>query len=460
MSNPPSSRRPTVVVVGAGFGGLTVVERLRRAPVDVLVVDEHNYQLFQPLLYQVATAVLDPSEIAHPVRPMLRKVANADFRLGRVEAIDLDARRLQTTAGPISYDYLVLATGARNNFFGNTAVERCAVGLKDLDDALVLRSRLLLAFEAAAASADALRRRRLLTFAIVGAGPTGVECAGAISELVELLLKKDHRRLDRDEVSVVLVEGGGTVLGTFAPRLQRAAVRTLERKGIRLLPNVVVEDVDGDGALVLSDGQRLNAGTVIWTAGVEAAPTGSLLAGSRLGHQGRIQVDADCRALADHPEVFAIGDVAAYVEKGEVLPMLAPVAIQQGRHVAAVIAAAVSGGEPPRFRYFDKGTMATIGRNAAVVQVRGLKIGGFTAWAMWLVVHLLSLVGMRSRLVALLTWTQNWLLRDRPVRIISGTGRGGVSGAPVGSAAGGSTAAADGSSAPDRVLVGGPPQSA
>jgi NADH:ubiquinone reductase (H+-translocating) len=435
--NTESARvRPTVVVVGAGFGGLAVVQGLRRAPVDVLLVDEHNYHLFQPLLSQVGTAVLDPSQIAHPVRPMLRKARNADFRLARVEAVDVEARRLQTTSGPISYDYLVLATGSRNNFFGNAAMERCSVGLKDLDDALLLRCRLLEAFEAAAATDDPAERRRLLTFTIVGAGPTGVECAGAISELVDLLLRKDLRRLDRAEVSVVLVEGTGTALAAFVPRLQRAAAKTLERKGIRLLHHVVVKDVVDGNALLLSDGEVLHAGTVIWTAGVAAAPTGALIAGASLGHQGRIRVDADCRVLPDHPEVFAIGDVAEYHEKGEVLPMLAPVAIQQGKHVAATIRSSVAGTPAKPFRYFDKGTMATIGRNAAVVQVRRLHISGFVAWAMWLFVHLLSLVGMRSRIVALITWSQNWLLRDRPVRIISGTGRP----APAATVPGGSQA--------------------
>jgi NADH dehydrogenase len=422
VSSHTTSKRPTVVIVGAGFGGLNVVERLAKAPVDVLLIDEHNYHLFQPLLYQVATAILDPSQIAHPVRPMLHRARNADFRLARVESIDVDRRRLQTSTGPVGYDYLVLATGARSNFFGHRGIEQSAVGLKDLDDAMILRSRLLRAFEAAAID-DAEQRRRQLTFAIVGAGPTGVECAGAISELVDLLVRKDYRGIDRAEVSVVLLEGGSTVLSTFAPTLQRAAIRTLERKGIRLLLNVLVGDVLDGGELLLSNGQRLSAGTVIWTGGVEAAPTGGLIAGAELGAQGRIAVDADCRVLPGHPEVFAIGDVAAYREKGAVLPMLAPVAIQQGKHVAAVIRSSVEGGQPPRFAYFDKGTMATIGRNAAVVQIRWVRISGFIAWVIWLFVHLLSLVGMRSRIVTLLSWGQNWLLHERAVRIIAGTGR-------------------------------------
>jgi NADH dehydrogenase len=405
-----------VVVVGAGFGGLSAVRSLRNAPVDVILVDEHNYHLFQPLLYQVATALLDPSEIAHPVRALLRRQTNCQVRLGRVDAIDLDLRRVRTDRGDIAYDRLIVAAGSVNESLGKPGVERYAFMLKSLGDALTLRNHLLAMVERATWATDAAERRRLLTIAVVGAGPTGVETAGAISELVRLVLRRDFPRLDLDELRIVLLEGAQSVLLSFDPPLQRAAIETLRRKRVELRFGAAVDDVVADG-LRLQGGELLDAATVIWTVGVRGAPAGGLLADRRVRH-GRIPVTAEM-CLSDHPEVFVVGDLADYVEDGAPLPMLAPVAIQQGRWVARRIAAELSGDAPPPFRYRDKGTMATIGRNAAVAQIWGLRLSGFPGWALWLGVHITQIVSFRSRAVTLLNWGRDYFFYDRPVRLIA-----------------------------------------
>ncbi|HEY6380044.1 MAG TPA: NAD(P)/FAD-dependent oxidoreductase [Candidatus Dormibacteraeota bacterium] len=405
-----------VLVVGAGFGGLSAVRALRAAPVEVILVDEHNYHLFQPLLYQVATALLDPSEIAHPVRALLRRQANCQVRLGRVDDIDLDVRRVRTDQGDIAYDRLIVAAGSVNESLGKPGVERHAFMLKSLGDALTLRNHLLATVERATWATDAAERRRLLTIAVVGAGPTGVETAGAISELVRLVLRRDFTRLDLDELRIVLLEAAQSVLLSFDAPLQRAAIDTLRRKRVELRFGAAVDDVLADG-LRLHGGELLEAATVIWTVGVRGAPAGGLLADRRVRH-GRIPVTAEMR-LADHPEVFVIGDLAECIEDGAPLPMLAPVAIQQGRWVARRIAAELSGDAPAPFRYHDKGTMATIGRNAAVAQIWGLRLSGFPGWALWLGVHIAQIVSFRSRAVTLLNWGRDYFFYDRPVRLIA-----------------------------------------
>jgi NADH dehydrogenase len=403
-----------VIIVGAGFGGISAVKALRHVPVDMTLVDRQNYYLFPPLLYQVASGLLDPSEIAAPIRKVVRRAHNADVRLAEVTSVDIAARRVHTSTGSLDYDMLVIAAGSVDNYYGISHLEERANGLKTLPQALRLRAAVLRAFEAATtASGD--ERRRLLSFAIVGGGPTGVEYSGALAELVRHVLVKDYRRLDFDEVSITLVEGTDQVLGTFSPRLGRKAARALARKGVKLLLKRSVRDVT-EGGLVLDDGGLLNAGTVVWTAGVRAAPLMHRL-GVPVSKQGQVAVTSSL-CLDGHPEVFVIGDGAELLQDGDLLPMLAPVAIQQGQHVARVITARLNGRSDPPFHYRNKGTMATVGRGTAVAELGPIRINGFIGWLMWLGLHLLYIVGFRSRAVVLLSWGWNFLLMDRPVRLI------------------------------------------
>ncbi len=403
-------------MVGAGFGGLAALRTLRTAGVETLLIDQHNYHLFTPLLYQVASALLNPSEVAHPVRAILRPLKNADFRLARVERVDCEHRRLHTSAGYIAYDYLVLAAGSLNNYFGNRSLAVRSFALKSLEEALTLRNRLLTHFEHAAAEPDPRARRQHLTFAIVGGGPTGVEYAGALSELVALVLKKDFPRLDTREVEILLIEAADRILAAFTPGLQQSALRTLHRKGIKILLNAPVRELR-DGVLELADGRELKTAMVVFTAGVRGSTLGETLAGP-LGPAGRVKVEPTLQ-LKDHPEVFVIGDMAAIFESGHPLPMLAPVAIQTGRWAARNIQRMLAGQEAQPFRYRDKGTMATIGRNAAVVQIGRLHLAGFLGWVTWLLVHLVMIVGFRNRLVVLVNWAWEYFRRDRPVRLIT-----------------------------------------
>jgi len=402
--------------VGAGFGGLAAVRALRRAPVEILLIDQHNYHLFTPLLYQVASALLNPSDVAYPVRAILRSLKNADFRLARVERVDCEHRRLAVSGGFIPYDYLILAAGSLNNYFGNRSLEIRSLALKSLEEALALRNRLLTHFERAAAEPDPRAREQHLTFAIVGGGPTGVEYAGALSELVALVLKKDFPRVDTRTVKILLIEAADRILGTFTPDLQRSALQTLHRKGIKVLLNAPVRELR-DGILGLADGRELPTAMVVFTAGVRGSLLGETLAGDP-GPAGRVMVEPTLQ-LRGHPEVFVIGDMAAVLENGRPLPMLAPVAIQTGRWAARNIQRMLAGQGVQPFHYRDRGTMATIGRNAAVVQIGGLHLSGFLGWITWLLVHLVMIVGFRNRLVVLLNWAWEYLLYDRPVRLIT-----------------------------------------
>jgi NADH dehydrogenase len=403
------------VIVGAGFGGLTCARALKRAPVDVLIVDRNNYHLFTPLLYQVASALLDPGEIARPVRSLIRPLANVDFKQAEAIGADLDGRRLLTDRGEIPYDYLVLATGSQSDYFGNASLARHAYGLKDLGEGLALRNRILSQFESSRWATDAEQRRVLLTFAVVGAGPTGVELAGSLVELIHLVLRKDYRDLDLSEVRVLLLEAAAAPLGTFVPTLREAARKSLEKKGVEVMLGAKVESVD-ERSIRLAGGKEIAAGTVIWTAGVRASDLGKAL-GIELGRQARVKVEPTLQ-VPGHPAAFVIGDLAGASVDGVPLPMLIPVAMQEGKQVAATIVQLVRNGGAKAFRYKDPGIMATIGRNSAVAELGAVRLSGYLGWLMWLGVHLVNVISFRSRLIVLVNWAWDYLFYDRPVRLI------------------------------------------
>jgi NADH dehydrogenase len=414
--------RPRVVIAGAGFGGLTCARALKHTPVDVLLVDRNNYHLFTPLLYQVASALLDPGEIARPVRQLIRPLPNADFRQASITGVDLERRRLQTDHGPIDYDYLVLATGAQSDYFGNPDFAKHTMGLKELDEGLAVRNRILSQLEESRWTSDPGRRRALLSFAVVGGGPTGVEMSGAVSELVRLVLRRDYRDLDINEVRVVLIEAAPYVLGAFDPMLRDAALRSLRRKGIEVMLDAKVAAVT-DSAVHLADGRDVPACTVIWTAGVKASDVGRTT-GAPLARQSRIRVDGTLQ-VPGHPVVFVVGDLAGArsvqplsADGQALLPMLIPVAMQAGKHVAACISEMVGHGGARAFRYKDPGIMATIGRNSAVAQIRGFHFSGFVGWLIWLTVHLINVISFRSKVLVLINWAWDYLFFDRPVRLI------------------------------------------
>lgn len=382
----------------------------------MVLVDQHNFHLFTPLLYEVGTALLDSSEIAYPVRGIFHRVPNVDFKVGRVVGIDLGARRVRTDEGELAYDYLVVAAGSVNNFFGNASAERNSFALKDMGEALALRNRILARFEEASWTEDPDRRRRLLSFVVVGAGPTGVEFAGALSELIHLVLRKDYPRLQLSEVEIRMVEAVDHILGAFAAGLQEWAVARLQRMGVTVMLGSAVEEI-GEEEVRLTDGSVIPAATVVWTAGVKASGLGRQL-GVELGRGGRVPVTPSMQ-LEGHPEVFVIGDMAHAVDAdGNPLPQLAAVAVQQGKAVARGLKALAAGRPVAAFRYRDKGILATIGRNAAVVQVGRLRVHGFVGWVTWLTVHLVLLISFRSRILVLINWAYDYFFYDRPVRLI------------------------------------------
>ena len=410
--------RPRVVIVGAGFAGITAARTLKRAPVDVTVVDRNNYHLFTPLLYQVASALLDPSEIAQPVRSMLRRTANAEFRLASVTGVNLDGRRVMTDQGELPYDYLLLAPGSTSNFFGIPGLEEAAYPLKDLEQALALRNHALQCFEQSRWEPDLARRRCLLRFVVVGGGPTGVEYAGALSELFHLVVQRDYGRLGLREVEIVLVEAADRLLGAFDASLAAVALRSLERKGVQVRLGTSVSNVTST-RVELSDGTALDAATIVLTAGVHGSPLGGEVVPA-LERGATVAVEPTLQ-LPGRPEVFVAGDLAFLPGgDGRPLPMLAPVAMQQGEHAAHQIAALAAGagdGAAP-FRYHDRGTMATVGRNSAVVQIGRFHFTGFIGWLTWLTVHLLLIISFRNRLIVLLNWAYDYVFYDRPVRLI------------------------------------------
>jgi NADH:ubiquinone reductase (H+-translocating) len=408
-----------VVIIGGGFGGITAAKKLANSSVDVTLIDRNNYHLFQPLLYQVASGLLDPSEIAHSIRTILRMAHNVDVLMASVQDIDLEGRKVETDSGIIEYDRLIVAAGSTTDYFRQAALAERAYGLKTLEDAIRLRGRVMQSFEKASHEGDSAIRRRLLTFVVVGAGPTGIEYAGALAELVHGILPRDYPRLKFSEVRITIVESMDHVLDAFAPSLRGIARRTLERKGVEFLLNRKVDRVNEDGALVLDDGSVIDARTVIWTAGVHGEELARDLVGTPVRAR-RVPVDQYLH-LQGHPEVWVIGDLAAVSKPGErPLPMVAPVAIQQGDYAARAIRSELRKEEVPPFSYRDKGSMATVGRNVAVVQIGAIKLGGFVGWLIWLFIHLLYIVSFRSRLVVMINWGWDYVFYDRPIRLITG----------------------------------------
>jgi NADH dehydrogenase len=405
-----------VVIVGAGFGGLRAARALREAPVRVTVVDRHNYHLFQPLLYQVATAGLSPEDIAHPVRAILRGQRNASFRLAEVERVDLDARRLETTTGPIGYDVLVLAVGGATNFFGLRSLETSALPLKDVEDAVAIRNHVLRMFELGVQEPDPDRRRGMLSLVVVGGGPTGVESAGALSELVRLVLTKDFPTLDVKDVRVILLEATDRVLADLPERLREYTGETLWRKHVEVRFGARVVGFDGE-RVALQGGEVIPARTLLWAAGVRAAPLADRVA-SRRGPLGRL-VARPTLQLPERDEVFVIGDAAFLESEARPLPMMAPVAMQQGELAARNVVRWLRDEPLEPFRYRDPGSLATIGRTAAVARLGRFHFTGLVAWVLWLVVHIVQLIGFRNRLLVLVNWAWDYFLYDRAVRLIT-----------------------------------------
>ncbi len=407
-----------VVIVGAGFGGLFAARGLKRADVDIVLIDQHNYHLFQPLLYQVATAGLAPSDIAWPIRGILSRQKNASVLLDRVSGVDTDKKEVILADSRISYDFLVLATGARHAYFGHDEWEAHAPGLKSIDDATAIRRRVLMAFEQAEMCSDASERERLLNFVVVGAGPTGVELAGAIAELARRTLAADFRRIDSRSARVLLVEAGKRVLPTFAENLSAYAEKALKKLGVDVMLGEAVTACDENGVVI--GGERLGAATVLWAAGVVASPAGAWLA-TRTDRSGRVIVEPDLSAPA-HPYIFIVGDTASLKDdNGAPVPGIAPAAKQQGRYVAKLIRARLERHESPApFRYRHSGNLATIGRKSAVIEFPFLRMKGFLAWWIWGIAHIYFLIGVRSPLTVAISWLWQYITYGRGARLITG----------------------------------------
>jgi NADH dehydrogenase len=415
-----------VVIVGGGFGGLNAARALRRAAVQITLIDRRNFHLFQPLLYQVATGGLSPANIAAPLRAIVAKQPNCDVMLGDVKGFDVDKRILKLDGDQISYDTLIVAAGARHSYFGHPEWEPFAPGLKTIEDATEIRRRMLLAFESAEREVEVEQRHKSLTFVVVGGGPTGVEMAGTMAEIARLTLKHEFRHIDPSDSQILLVEAGDRVLPAYPPDLSAKAQHSLERLGVVVRTNTMVTNVGESEVIVKFAGtvERLATSTVVWAAGVEASPLAKALAeasGAKLDRAGRVSVEPDL-SLPGHPDIFVLGDMISYTQDGKPLPGVAPVAIQQGRFVARLIAARLRNRPLPTFRYRNLGNMATIGRSAAVADFGKLHFSGFIAWMMWLVVHLMNLVGFRNRLLVLVQWAWNYFTFDRSARLITGVG--------------------------------------
>jgi NADH dehydrogenase FAD-containing subunit len=413
-----TAREPRIIIVGGGFGGLAAARALRKAPARVLLIDKTNHHVFQPLLYQVATSVLSPENIAAPIRHVLRKQANTTVLQGTVTGVDV-AKRVCFVDGastPLPYDYLILATGARHSYFGHDEYAAYAPGLKSLTDAVQLRNKILGAFEACERTLAPHDHPELLTFVIVGGGPTGVELAGAIAELARQTLATEFRRFDPASLRLILVEAGPRILAAFAESLAAAATVKLLKLGVEVRTGARVEKVDAEGVIV--QGERIRTGNVFWAAGVKGSPAARWL-GAEADRAGRVKVLADC-SVPSHPEIFVVGDTACLEEEGgKPLPGVAQVAIQQGRYVGRLIAGRLKGQpEPPPFKYFNKGNLATVGRNFAVMEAFGIRTAGWFAKLVWAFVHIQFLVLMSSRIGTLFRWSWKLLTRQRLARLI------------------------------------------
>jgi NADH dehydrogenase len=414
-----------VVIVGGGFGGLSAALRLRRAPVEVTLVDRCNYHLFQPLLYQVATGTLSPANIASPLRNILKRHKNTRVLLAEATRIDAANRRVILSDGSIEYDTLVVSTGSSHQYFGHDEWEEFARGLKTVEDATDMRRRILLAFETAERETDPEKVRAYMTFVIVGGGPTGAELAGALAEIANDTLRRDFRNIDPSQARIILVEGTDRVLPAYPPKLSEAARKMIERLGVTVRTGAMVTDIKKESVTV-REGDRtetIPTRTVLWAAGVLGSPLGRIVAqetGATIDTAGRISVEPDL-TVAGHPEIFVIGDLANFVHQtGKPLPGLAQPAIQEGGYVAEAIARRLRGEKPRPFHYFDKGNLATIGRGAAVADLNWLQISGFPAWLLWIFVHLLYIVEFQNRLLVFVQWGWFYLTFDRSARLITG----------------------------------------
>jgi NADH dehydrogenase len=415
-----SQQGPVVVIVGGGFGGLAAARALKKAPVEVILIDRNNHHLFQPLLYQVATSVLAPGQIGSPIRSILRNSENTTVILGDVTGVDTAARNIfvsdaDRTGVPISYDYLILATGVQHSYFGHDEFEKYAPGLKSLADAVAIRNKILRAFEQAEAEEDPSRHKELLTFVLVGAGPTGVEMASAIAVMVRGSLKREFRRIDPTSARIVLVDMATRPLGTFAPELSEAAKRRLTRLGVEVRLGHGVDLIDEQGAVV--EGERISSKTVIWAAGVAPSPAGKWL-NTETDRAGRVRVKGDL-TVPNHPEIFVIGDTASLDQDGKPLPGVAQVAMQQGRYTGNLIHRRVAGKPSPSpFRYFDKGNLAVVGKGFAILQSGKVHLSGFPAWVVWVAVHLEFLAQSSLRVSVFVQWVWTYVTGQRGSRLI------------------------------------------
>jgi NADH dehydrogenase len=417
--------RHRVVIIGGGFGGLYAARALRKAPVDITLIDRRNFHLFQPLLYQVATGGLSPANIAAPLRAILRKQRNARVLLGEVVDVAVDRREVVLQEGTIPYDSLIVAAGARHHYFGHPEWEYVAPGLKTIEDATLMRRKVLGAFELAEKTSDPGRRQTLLTFVVVGAGPTGVELAGTVADVAHHTLQGNFRAINPASARVILLEAGERVLPTYPPELSLKAQRSLTRLGVSVRTLTAVTEVAPDRVVVRSGEQVeiIPTATVLWGAGVQASPLAGILArttGAELDRAGRIHILPDC-SLPGHPEIFVLGDMSCFLHQtGKPLPGVAPVAMQQGRYVADLIQRRLAGQPPlPPFRYHDRGNMATIGHAAAVADLGWLRLSGYLAWLAWLFVHIIYLIEFENRVLVLFQWAWNYFTRNRSARLIT-----------------------------------------
>jgi NADH dehydrogenase len=412
----PAASRPHVVIIGGGFGGIAAARELRKAPVRLTIIDRHNYHLFQPLLYQVATAALNPSDIASPIRRILRKQENAFVILGEASSIDTNNRIVHLEDGEVAYDYLIVATGASHSYFGHQEWSGAAPGLKSIEDAIEIRRRVLVAYEAAEREIDPDETAAWMTFVIIGGGPTGVEMAGALAEISRRVLERDFRKIDPSRARIILIEAGARLLPNMSPESSSSAQRQLERLGVEVIIGSAVTNVDDRS--VLHGNTKIDTRTVIWAAGVAASSLGKTI-GAELDRAGRVIVNQDL-SVPNAADVLVIGDLAAVKSDGKPVPGLSPAAMQEGRHAAKNILRLISCQQTLPFHYWDKGTLATIGRAAAVGDIGKMRVSGLVAWLMWLFVHIFFLIGFRNRFIVIIEWAWMYLRNDRGARLITG----------------------------------------